>query len=84
MPYPKLLFSCVAKHDSGDASLCVGYGQLVIRTISRTLPSNVTMMCSGTGGNGKAQKACVVGDAVGDEDAEDVGESIVVMVCVLL
>lgn len=36
------------------------------------------MMCSGTGGNGKALKACDVGDEVGDEDADDVGESIIV------
>ena len=35
-------------------------------------------MWYGTGGKGKALKTCVVGDAVGNDDGEDVGESIVV------
>jgi len=58
-------------------------GSLTIRTISRTFPSNVTTMCSGIGGNGNAPKAGDVGDMVGDEVEDDVGESIVI-ICRLL
>lgn len=62
-------------------------GSFVIRTISRVFPSKVTMICSGMGGKGNALKACDVGDvgdAVGDDAADDDGESIVVIMFDLL
>lgn len=57
----------------------VSSGSFTMRTISRTLPSKVTMMCSGIGGKGNALNTCEVGEKVGDEEADDVGESIVRM-----